>query len=199
VRDGRVYGAVASVATDGARPRDLRLASLSVLSGYYRPDYGPSTTWLSSARIGDPIPSVQDPYKGSGAVPLPDSRLVDFPAMLFKLSHADADSTVAQAALRLRQDIALSDPEHTPLTANAVRLVASCRNLLVLQSTLDVTIPVRVRVNGTTTEHVYTLKRWSKGPPVQLTLDLPPGEVVASYGNGHELARLADRRGTCAK
>jgi hypothetical protein len=198
-RDGRVYGAVAAVAADNGRPTPVRLASLAVLSAYYRPDLAPTMSWLRSARIGDPIPSAPDAYAGTGIVPVPDARLVDFPALLFRLAREGGDSTVARAALRLRQYLALTDPNHTPVAAGAVRLVAGCRNLVTLQSTLDVTIPLRVRVAGTTTEHIYTLKRWVSGPPIQLALDLPPGTVVASYGSGRELARLIDRKGTCTK
>jgi hypothetical protein len=158
--------------------------------------YG-AVTWLRSARVGDPPPSAPDAFTGTGSVPLPESRLADFPVLLSRLAHGDRDSSVAQAALRLRQYLALSDPDHTPVPPNAVRLVAGCRNLLSLQSTLDVTIPLHVRVVGTSTERTYTLKRWVSGPPVQLTLDLPPGQVAVTYGNGRELARLADRTGPC--
>ncbi len=198
-RDGRVYAAAAAAAADRTRPNELRLASLSVLSAYYRADLAPSLGWLQSARIGDPIPVSTDAYDGTGVVPLPANRLVEFPRLLYRLAQGDRDSSIAQAALRLRQYLALSDPEHTPVSPNAVRLVAGCRNLLSLESTLDVTIPIRVRVLGTTTEHTYTLNRWVGGPPIKLTLDLPPGAVIASVGDGHELARLADRKGSCAE
>jgi hypothetical protein len=196
-RDGRVYGAVTAIAGDAGKPTQVRLASLSVLAAYYRPDLAPSMGWLRSARVGDPPPSAPDAFTGTGSVPLPESRLADFPVLLSRLAHGDRDSSVAQAALRLRQYLALSDPDHTPVPPNAVRLVAGCRNLLSLQSTLDVTIPLHVRVVGTSTERTYTLKRWVSGPPVQLTLDLPPGQVAVTYGNGRELARLADRTGPC--
>jgi len=196
-RDARVYGAVSTITADGGRPAELRLASLSVLSTYYRPDLAPSMGWLRSAHVGDPVPAIADGYSTPGAVPLPETRSVDFPALLARLARSDPDSNVAKAALRLRQYMALSDPDHTPIAANAVRLAAGCRNILTLQSTLDVTIPLRVQIVGTKTEHTYTLKRWVSGPPVQLTLDLPPGPVLVTYGNGHELARLTDRKGPC--
>lgn len=199
IRDGRLYATVFAVAADGGRSPQLRLAALSVLAAYYRPDMAPSLGWLRSAPIGEPVPSVTDAYAGNGSVALPDSRKTEFPALLARLAQGDPDSDVAKAALRVRQYIALTDPDQTPVPVNAVRLVAACGNLLELQSTIDVTIPLRVSVLGTSTTHTYTLKRWTGGAPIQLTLDLPPGTVVVTYGSGHEVARLTSRNGPCSR
>lgn len=198
-RDGRLYSAVSAIAADPSRATVLRLAALSVLASYYRPDMTPSVHWLRSARVGDPVPSASDAYSAAGLVSLPESRTTEFPRLLQELVQSGADSAVSSAALRMRQYIALTYPDDTPIPSGAVRLIAGCRNLLTLQSTLDVTIPLRVEVLGTSAVHTYSLKRWNNRQPVQLTLDLPPGTVVVTYGRGRELARLTNRSGPCAK
>jgi hypothetical protein len=118
------------------------------------------------------------------------------PALMAELAHSD-DPAVAGGALRLRQALALRDPEHTPVQPDLVRLIAKCGNGVTLQSTLDVTLGLRVHVLGTSFETTVWPRAWSRGRPMEIPMVLPPGTVVVSYGSGHELARLTSRNEAC--
>jgi hypothetical protein len=196
LRDARLYDAVLGVARSPVQATTVRLAALRVLMAYYSLGLDPNETWLRTSTLGDPIPVAMDQAAVTGANPLPPSLVTNMPSLMADLAHSD-DPVVAGAALRLRQSLASDDPEHTPVQPNAVRLIAKCGNSVVLQSTLDVTLPLRVQVLGSSFEKTVSPRAWSGGRPMEIPMLLPPGTVVVSYGSGHELARLTSRNAAC--
>jgi hypothetical protein len=196
LRDARLYDVVFGVARSSRQATAVRLGALRVLIEYYNPELSPSETWLRSATLGDPIPVRMHHAEVSGASPVPPSLVTDIPPLMADLAHSD-DPAVAGAALPFRQSLASDDPEHTPVQPDAVRLIAKCGNSVMLQSTLDVTLRLRVQVLGSSFEKTISPRAWSGGRPMEIPMLLPPGTVVVSYGSGHELARLTRRNAAC--
>jgi hypothetical protein len=198
VRDLRLYRAVLSVGDDPSHATRDRIGALQALASYYNLDFSASARWLTTANVGDPIPRAAiAPVDTAGLLPLPTSLIADFPRFLARLANESRDTTVAHAALRLAQAIAWNDPEHIPVPPSAIQLVAGCGNRVILESTLSIVVPITIRVSGSSYDRTLTPTRWVGGPPNRITLALPLGTVVATYGAGHEIARLNDRNAPC--
>jgi len=194
--DGRLYRAVLAASDDPQQPAAARVGALIVLTSYYEPSTALSIEYLSSARVGDPLPASTSGGWKRGASPVPSSLARDLLALVYRLARHDADSTVRRAALRLRQSFAYGDAEHTPLDADAVQLQPGCGPRVTLQSNADIALALRLRVLGTTFDRPVPIKAASNGKPASMLFALPVGTVVVTYGS-RELARLTDRNAPC--
>jgi hypothetical protein len=197
LRDGRIYQAINDIINGTGHPRSTRLAALQVLTSYYGADLDANTTWLTEARVGDPIPRSSNGAGTPGVVPLPPSRLNEIPAFVSLLAVQDPDAAFALAALRVAQSIAWADPDRVPVANTTVHLSRGCGTRVVLESTMRVVVPLRLQVLGTAYDHTFNFARWTGGEPNKISLALPNGTVLVSYGNGHELGRLTERDGPC--
>jgi hypothetical protein len=175
----------------------MRLAALEVLAAYYSPELAASSEYLTSARVGDPIPgSVHHALSSGAAETLPDQRRREIATLLALLVQSDPDPVVRGAALRLRQGLAYRDPKNIPVQADVVSLAAGCGPRVTLQSRADISLPLRVRVLGTSYDQTFWLKGLVNGQPSKIPLALPRGTVVAGVGD-QELTRLSKRDAPC--
>jgi hypothetical protein len=197
LRDARMLEAVTKAASERSRPAASRLAALQVLMRYYDPRYAPTAEDLRGMTMGSPVPvRIGGAPPIDGTSPLPANTRARVGAKLAALAATDPDAEVRQAALRLRQALAIEDPANTPLSPNSVSLIAGCGTRVTLRSTADVSLPVRVTVPSSNFEHTYSIRGGSVTKPSDLLLSLTAGTVIASYG-GREIARLSERKAVC--
>jgi hypothetical protein len=184
LRDARLFAAVRRVATDGGRPVADRLAALQALMRYHDPSFVPSLEYLMATspplspiarRIGGPEPL-------DGSAPLPGTTRRDIGELLAQLAASDDNAMVRRAALRLRQAVAYDDPSATPLRAGSISLAAGCGSRVILGSTADIVVTVRLTIPGTSFDKPFGIGAGSEAKPATRLLSLPAGTVVASYG-----------------
>jgi hypothetical protein len=195
LRDGRLYAAVVRAAGPG-RPTNDRLAALRVLTRYYDARLVPTAEFLTGSQVGDPISRAAHAVGLSGSEPLPGGMRFQFGQLLARLAQGDADPAVRAAALRLRQGIAFSDPENTPVAPGTVKLFAGCGPRVTVRSTSDIGLSLRVRVLGTEFDRTLALRAPENGRPVEYRLGLPKGAVTLSHGS-REVDRLTQRNIPC--
>lgn len=198
LRDERVYLAVSQVAASTSRPAAERLQALRVLYALLGNGDLPRYEALLRPRIGGmpyDVETESSPHRRRGVPverPLDEARVAQLPSLLYQLATSDGDPLVRGAAARLRQAIARTDPDNTPLPPGVIHIAAECRGVVALWSTADIFLPVRIQVPGTGFERAQGLPGEWADPHARARFRAPDGVVVVTFGS-RELVRLTDR------
>jgi hypothetical protein len=196
LRDSRLFTVALAATENESAPTAVRIAALRVLISYYSSELWPSTSYLNSGTLGDPIPVTTDRDVQDGSSPLHAASRRETQQALLKLSSNNREKEIAHAATLLRQALAFVDPSNTPVEGNAVVLSAGCGPRVTLKSSADIDLDLRVRVLETNYDQRFVVRGVQKSRNGKLTLALPAGTVVVNFGN-KEVARLSNRSAPC--
>lgn len=196
LRDSRLLTAALAASKDEAAPSPTRIAALRVLASFYSRELWPSTDYLRSGSLGDPIPITMDKNAKDGSSPLPSTFRKEIQQAVLKLTNA-GNKQIAHAAAMLRQGFAFLDPSNTPIVANSIILTAGCGPRVTLESRADIGLDLRVTVLGTNYDQHFMVRGRQNDVDGSLKLALPPGTVVVAFGTT-EVARLSIRSAPCA-
>lgn len=196
LRDNRLYQAALAASRNAGHSLDARLASLELLTAYYDRRLAVTRNYLTSATLGDPIPAQPHAQGLAGDDALPEGRAREIPELLADLAQNETDAVLRGAALRLRQALAYRDPQNIPVREGVVALRAGCGPRVAVESSADISLPLRVRVLGTPYDETFWLKGLAGSKPSSMLLAPPAGTVVVSIAD-RELARLTKREAPC--
>ncbi len=194
----RLHDALIRAAANPAAPTEIRLGALRVLVAELVPHASVSAEWLESAAPGDGLPRSSHVVDAAESPRVRTLARRDLPTLLDRLAASELDAPVRRAAVVLRQAIVLHDPTlaRTLEGASAFRAEAGCGDIVRLTTTADVSLPYRVRVEGTGFDRVIWLKPAPPAAPSNITLGLPAGTVTVSVAD-RTVATLSSRPGPC--